>query len=54
MPEVFVNYRTGDEESAATMIARELSRRFGLDELPGSFAICPVCFRQDDAHPERW
>ncbi|MFC8790330.1 toll/interleukin-1 receptor domain-containing protein [Streptomyces cinereoruber] len=29
MPEVFVNYRTGDEESAATMIARELARRFG-------------------------
>ncbi|MFC8494476.1 MULTISPECIES: toll/interleukin-1 receptor domain-containing protein [unclassified Streptomyces] len=28
MPEVFVNYRTGDEESAATMIARELARRF--------------------------
>jgi hypothetical protein len=29
MPDVFVNYRTGDEESAATMIARELARRFG-------------------------
>ncbi|GHC08992.1 toll/interleukin-1 receptor domain-containing protein [Streptomyces sp. WAC04189] len=29
MPDVFVNYRTGDEESAATMIARELTRRFG-------------------------
>ncbi|WP_030206948.1 toll/interleukin-1 receptor domain-containing protein [Streptomyces bikiniensis] len=29
MPQVFVNYRTGDEESAATMIARELARRFG-------------------------
>ncbi|MEU9744224.1 toll/interleukin-1 receptor domain-containing protein [Streptomyces niveus] len=29
MSEVFVNYRTGDEESAATMIARELVRRFG-------------------------
>ncbi|QIQ02883.1 toll/interleukin-1 receptor domain-containing protein [Streptomyces liangshanensis] len=28
MPDVFVNYRTGDEESAATMIARELARRF--------------------------
>jgi hypothetical protein len=29
MPDVFVNYRTGDEESAATMIARELIQRFG-------------------------
>ncbi|QKW29219.1 toll/interleukin-1 receptor domain-containing protein [Streptomyces seoulensis] len=29
MPDVFVNYRTGDEESVATMIARELTRRFG-------------------------
>ncbi|WP_030744241.1 toll/interleukin-1 receptor domain-containing protein [Streptomyces sp. NRRL S-31] len=33
MPEVFVNYRTGDEESAATMIARELSRRFGSERI---------------------
>jgi len=31
MPEIFVNYRTGDEESAATMIDRELARRFGSD-----------------------
>ncbi|MFJ5261106.1 toll/interleukin-1 receptor domain-containing protein [Streptomyces sp. NPDC088387] len=29
MSEVFINYRTGDEESVATMIARELARRFG-------------------------
>ncbi|WP_430382969.1 TIR domain-containing protein [Streptomyces sp. P10-4] len=29
MPDVFVNYRTGDEESTATLIARELARRFG-------------------------
>ncbi|NEC08691.1 TIR domain-containing protein [Streptomyces sp. SID7909] len=29
MPDVFVNYRTGDEESAAAMIDRELARRFG-------------------------
>jgi len=29
VPEVFVNYRTGDEEGCATMIERELSRRFG-------------------------
>ncbi|AUS81408.1 hypothetical protein C1701_02450 [Actinoalloteichus sp. AHMU CJ021] len=29
MTRVFVNYRTGDEEMAATLIERELSRRFG-------------------------
>ncbi|WP_326694089.1 toll/interleukin-1 receptor domain-containing protein [Streptomyces sp. NBC_01766] len=33
MPDVFVNYRTGDEESAATMIARELARRFGGERI---------------------
>ncbi|MYR44375.1 toll/interleukin-1 receptor domain-containing protein [Streptomyces sp. SID5910] len=33
MPDVFVNYRTGDEESAATMIARELARRFGRERI---------------------
>ncbi|WP_436736971.1 toll/interleukin-1 receptor domain-containing protein [Streptomyces sp. BBFR102] len=33
MPDVFVNYRTGDEESAATMIARELARRFGAERI---------------------
>ncbi|MGW1597684.1 toll/interleukin-1 receptor domain-containing protein [Streptomyces sp. NPDC002343] len=33
MPDVFVNYRTGDEESTATMIARELARRFGSDRI---------------------
>lgn len=33
MPDVFINYRTGDEESAATMIARELARRFGTDRV---------------------
>lgn len=33
MSDVFVNYRTGDEESAATMIARELSRRFGPERI---------------------
>ncbi|MFF0410687.1 toll/interleukin-1 receptor domain-containing protein [Kitasatospora sp. NPDC004745] len=29
MPDVFVNYRTDDEEATATLIERELSRRFG-------------------------
>ncbi|MBD0706867.1 MULTISPECIES: toll/interleukin-1 receptor domain-containing protein [unclassified Streptomyces] len=33
MPHVFVNYRTGDEESTATMVARELSRRFGDERI---------------------
>ncbi|WP_424211163.1 toll/interleukin-1 receptor domain-containing protein [Streptomyces sp. BI20] len=33
MPNVFVNYRTGDEESVATMIARELARRFGGERI---------------------
>ncbi|MFF4171333.1 toll/interleukin-1 receptor domain-containing protein [Streptomyces sp. NPDC001744] len=33
MPDVFVNYRTGDEETAAAMIARELSRRFGPERI---------------------
>ncbi|MFF5469314.1 toll/interleukin-1 receptor domain-containing protein [Streptomyces achromogenes] len=33
MPDVFVNYRTGDEESTATMVARELARRFGGERI---------------------
>ncbi|HEX4725621.1 MAG TPA: TIR domain-containing protein [Pseudonocardiaceae bacterium] len=33
MSEVFVNYRTGDEGTCATMIERELSRRFGSDHI---------------------
>lgn len=33
MSDVFVNYRTGDEESVATMIARELTRRFGGERI---------------------
>ncbi|MEU5158597.1 toll/interleukin-1 receptor domain-containing protein [Streptomyces sp. NPDC020875] len=33
MPLVFVNYRTGDEEATATLVARELSRRFGGDNV---------------------
>ncbi|MFE7810712.1 toll/interleukin-1 receptor domain-containing protein [Streptomyces sp. NPDC057433] len=33
MPDVFVNYRTGDVENAATLIARELSRRFGDERI---------------------
>ncbi|MCE4942328.1 TIR domain-containing protein [Streptomyces noursei] len=33
MPEVFVNYRTGDEEATATLIERELSHRFGSDRI---------------------
>ncbi|MFC3995212.1 toll/interleukin-1 receptor domain-containing protein [Nocardiopsis sediminis] len=33
MSRVFINYRTGDEEASATLIERELSRRFGSDEI---------------------
>ncbi|MET7340445.1 toll/interleukin-1 receptor domain-containing protein [Streptomyces sp. NPDC087866] len=33
MPDVFVNYRTGDEETAAAMIDRELTRRFGRERI---------------------
>ncbi|MFK0295952.1 toll/interleukin-1 receptor domain-containing protein [Streptomyces sp. NPDC090442] len=33
MPDVFVNYRTGDEEATATLIERELSRRFGSERI---------------------
>ncbi|MDJ1132387.1 toll/interleukin-1 receptor domain-containing protein [Streptomyces iconiensis] len=29
MPEIFINYRTGDGEQSATTIARELAHRFG-------------------------
>ncbi|WP_330240568.1 toll/interleukin-1 receptor domain-containing protein [Streptomyces sp. NBC_00525] len=33
MPDVFVNYRTGDEETTAAMINRELARRFGRERI---------------------
>ncbi|WNF29298.1 toll/interleukin-1 receptor domain-containing protein [Streptomyces sp. C11-1] len=33
MSDVFINYRTGDEESAAALIARELVRRFGREHI---------------------
>ncbi|MFF1791125.1 toll/interleukin-1 receptor domain-containing protein [Kitasatospora sp. NPDC058243] len=33
MPDIFVNYRTSDQEAAATLIERELSRRFGSDRV---------------------
>jgi hypothetical protein len=33
MPDVFVNFRTGDEESAATLIERDLSARFGPERI---------------------
>ncbi|MFD7508270.1 toll/interleukin-1 receptor domain-containing protein [Streptomyces sp. NPDC059853] len=32
-PEVFINYRTGDEEMAAVHIQSELARRFGRDRV---------------------
>ncbi|WP_405743552.1 toll/interleukin-1 receptor domain-containing protein [Streptomyces sp. NBC_01525] len=33
MPDVFINYRTGDEEATATLLERELSRRFGTERI---------------------
>jgi hypothetical protein len=33
MPDVFINYRTGDEEATATLFERELARRFGPDKV---------------------
>lgn len=33
MSDVFINYRTGDEESAATLIERDLSARFGPEKI---------------------
>ncbi|GAA1964376.1 toll/interleukin-1 receptor domain-containing protein [Kitasatospora viridis] len=33
MPEIFVNYRTGDGDEVATTIERELSRRFGSERI---------------------
>ncbi|MFC4562822.1 TIR domain-containing protein [Nocardiopsis mangrovi] len=33
MSRVFINYRTGDEEASATLIDRELSHRFGSEEV---------------------
>lgn len=33
MPDIFINYRNGDEEGTATLIEHELSRRFGSDQV---------------------
>ncbi|MFJ2781303.1 MULTISPECIES: TIR domain-containing protein [unclassified Kitasatospora] len=33
MPDIFVNYRTTDEDTGATLIERELSRRFGSERV---------------------
>jgi hypothetical protein len=33
MPDVFINFRSGDEESAATLIEQDLSRRFGSEKI---------------------
>ncbi|MGW2374369.1 TIR domain-containing protein [Kitasatospora sp. NPDC001683] len=33
MPDIFVNYRTNDEDSTATLIEREFSRRFGTERV---------------------
>jgi hypothetical protein len=33
VPDIFINYRNGDEEATATAIDQELSRRFGSDQI---------------------
>jgi hypothetical protein len=33
VPDIFINYRTGDEEASARLIDQELSRRFGSDRI---------------------
>jgi hypothetical protein len=33
VPDIFINYRNGDEEATATLIEHELSRRFGSDQV---------------------
>ncbi|WP_380285987.1 toll/interleukin-1 receptor domain-containing protein [Kitasatospora purpeofusca] len=33
MPDIFVNYRSSDEDTGATLIERELSRRFGSERV---------------------
>ena len=33
MPDIFINYRNGDEEATATAIDQELRRRFGRDQV---------------------
>lgn len=33
MPDIFINYRNGDEEASASLIDHELSRRFGSDRV---------------------
>ncbi len=33
MREIFINYRTGDEEASAALIDQELTRRFGSDRI---------------------
>lgn len=33
MPEIFINYRTGDGENAAVLLDQHLSRRFGSDRV---------------------
>jgi TIR domain len=33
VPDIFINYRTGDREDTASLIYQELSRRFGRDQV---------------------
>ncbi|WP_030232710.1 toll/interleukin-1 receptor domain-containing protein [Streptomyces sp. NRRL S-350] len=42
MPEIFINYRTSDEGTTATLIERELSRRFGTDRVFRASKSIPI------------
>ncbi|MBO8187752.1 toll/interleukin-1 receptor domain-containing protein [Streptomyces spirodelae] len=48
MPHVFVNYRTGDGEQAATTVARDLTHRFG----PGLVFRASESIRPGQLYPE--
>lgn len=47
-PEVFINYRTGDSEEAAELIARHLSARFGAEHV----FKAPRSIRPGEAFPQ--
>ncbi|MEU9042564.1 MULTISPECIES: toll/interleukin-1 receptor domain-containing protein [unclassified Kitasatospora] len=42
MPDIFVNYRTSDEDTTATLIERELSRRFGTERVFRASKSIPI------------
>ncbi|WP_031067440.1 toll/interleukin-1 receptor domain-containing protein [Streptomyces sp. NRRL WC-3742] len=42
MPDIFINYRTSDEDTTATLIERELSRRFGSESVFRASKSIPI------------